>query len=69
VKVSQAVIENWWRQGMMGGAKVHDDGIRASRTAKLLKTGTLEVYDKLPQGLCTTHADVVNADLLTFIEG
>jgi len=22
-KVSQAVIENWWRQGMMGGAKAH----------------------------------------------
>src|SRR4029077_4471949 len=28
-KVSQAVIENWWRQGMMGGAKAHYDGIRA----------------------------------------
>jgi non-heme chloroperoxidase len=28
-KVSQAVIENWWRQGMMGGAKAHYDGTRA----------------------------------------
>ncbi len=28
-KVSQAVIENWWRQGMMGGAKAHYDGIKA----------------------------------------
>jgi len=28
-KVSQAVIENWWRQAMMGGAKAHYDGIRA----------------------------------------
>jgi non-heme chloroperoxidase len=28
-KVSQAVIENWWRQGMMGGSKAHYDGIRA----------------------------------------
>ncbi|MBR0643656.1 alpha/beta fold hydrolase [Plastoroseomonas hellenica] len=26
---SQAVIENWWRQGMMGGAKAHYDGIKA----------------------------------------
>jgi non-heme chloroperoxidase len=26
-KVSQAAIWNWWRQGMMGGAKVHYDGI------------------------------------------
>jgi len=28
-KVSQAVIWNWWRQGMMGGAKAHYDGIVA----------------------------------------
>jgi non-heme chloroperoxidase len=27
-KVSEAVIENWWRQGMMGGAKAHYDGIK-----------------------------------------
>ena len=26
-KPSQAVIWNWWRQGMMGGAKAHYDGI------------------------------------------
>ena len=28
-KPSEAVIENWWRQGMMGGAKAHYDGIVA----------------------------------------
>jgi non-heme chloroperoxidase len=28
-KVSEAVIRNWWRQGMMGGAKAHYDGIVA----------------------------------------
>ena len=27
--VSEAVIQNWWRQGMMGGAKAHYDGIVA----------------------------------------
>ena len=27
--VSQGVIWNWWRQGMMGGAKAHYDGIGA----------------------------------------
>src|SRR5690606_27533157 len=27
--VSEAVIDNWWRQGMMGGAKAHYDGIKA----------------------------------------
>ena len=26
---SEAIIENWWRQGMMGGAKAHYDGIVA----------------------------------------
>jgi non-heme chloroperoxidase len=28
-KSSEAVVENWWRQGMMGGAKAHYDGIVA----------------------------------------
>ncbi|WP_327212025.1 alpha/beta hydrolase [Rhizobium beringeri] len=98
---SQAVISNWWRQGMMGGAKAHYEGIKAfSETdftedlksitvptlvlhgdddqivpigaaaplsAKLLQAVTLKIYEKLPHGLCTTHADVVNADILAFI--
>ena len=29
VKSSEALIQNWWRQGMMGGAKAHYDGIVA----------------------------------------
>jgi len=100
---SQGVIQNWWRQGMMGGAKAHYDGIRAfSETdftedlkaidvptlvmhgdddqivpiaasallaAKLLKRGALKVYEKFPHGMCTTHADVINADVLAFIKG
>jgi len=28
-KPSEAIVENWWRQGMMGGAKAHYDGIVA----------------------------------------
>ncbi len=28
-KIDQGVIRNWWRQGMMGGAKAHYDGIVA----------------------------------------
>jgi len=28
-KVDQGVIQNWWRQGMMGGAKAHYDCIKA----------------------------------------
>jgi non-heme chloroperoxidase len=102
-RVSQAVIENWWRQGMMGGAKAQYDCIKAfSETdftsdlksiavpalvmhgdddqivpiadsallsVKLLKKGTLKVYEKFPHGMCTTHADVINPDLLAFIKG
>jgi non-heme chloroperoxidase len=99
--VSDGVIRNWWRQGMMGGAKAHYDCIKAfSETdftddlkaieqpvlvmhgdddqivsiadaallsIKLLKNGTLKVYPGFPHGMCTTHADVINADLLAFI--
>ena len=28
-KVSAGIIQNWWRQGMMGGAKAHYDGVVA----------------------------------------
>jgi non-heme chloroperoxidase len=102
-KPSQGVIENWWRQAMMGSAKAQHDGIKAfSETdftedlkvidvptlvmhgdddqvvpiansaplsAKLLRKGKLKVYEKFPHGMCTTHADVINADLLAFIKG
>jgi non-heme chloroperoxidase len=44
-----------------------DDSARLS--IKLLKHGTLKIYEGLPHGLCTTHADVVNADLLAFVKG
>jgi non-heme chloroperoxidase len=34
----------------------------------LLKHGTLKVYKGFPHGMCTTHADTINPDLLTFIK-
>jgi len=102
VKPVQAIIDNWWRQGMMGGAKAHYDGVKAfSETdqtddlkaitvptlvmhgdddqivpiadsallsSKLLKNGTLKVYKGYPHGMLTTHADVINPDLLAFIK-
>jgi non-heme chloroperoxidase len=101
-KVYQGVIDNWWRQGMMGGAKAHYDCIKAfSETdftedlqdlrvpvlimhgdddqivpiadsallsAKLVKKGTLKVYEGYPHGMCTTHPDVINPDLLAFFK-
>ena len=99
-----AIIENWWRQGMMGDALSHYDGIVAfsqtdftedlkkitvptlvmhseddqivpyvasgPKSAELLQNGTLKTYrDNFPHGMPTTHADVINADLLAFLKG
>jgi non-heme chloroperoxidase len=101
-KISQGVIDNWWRQGMMGGIKAHYDCIKAfSETdftedlkkldipvllmhgdddqivpiadaaligIKLLKHGTLKIYKGLPHGMCTTHPEAINPDLLAWIK-
>jgi len=40
----------------------------APLSAKLLRKGTLKVYPGFPHGMCTTHADVVNPDLLGFMK-
>lgn len=101
-EVSQGIIDNWWRQGMMGGTKAHYDCIKAfSETdftedlkkidvpvlvmhgdddqivpiadsallaIKLLKKGELKVYKGYPHGMATTHAEIINADLLAFFK-
>ncbi|QQZ34468.1 alpha/beta hydrolase [Pseudomonas sp. SK2] len=101
VQASEGVIANWWRQGMIGSAKAHYDGIVAfsqtdftqdlkgikqpvlvmhgdddqivpyensgPKSAELLPNGTLKTYKGFPHGMPTTHADVINADLLAFI--
>ena len=38
-------------------------------SAKLVKSATLKIYKGAPHGLCTTHKDQVNEDLLAFIKG
>lgn len=40
----------------------------AMLTVKLVKNGTLTIYEGAPHGLCTTHKDRVNEDLLAFIK-
>jgi len=35
-------------------------------SAKIVKNATLKVYPGFPHGMCTTHADQINADLLAF---
>jgi non-heme chloroperoxidase len=100
--VSEAVIANWWRQGMTGGAKAHYDGIKAfsetdftedlkkfdvptlilhgsddqivpidaaaRQSAKLVKNAKLVVYEGAPHGMCSTHKDRVNQELLAFFQ-
>jgi non-heme chloroperoxidase len=39
----------------------------APLTVKLLKNGTLKTYPGFPHGMLTTHADVINPDLLAFV--
>lgn len=38
-------------------------------SAKLLRNATTRFYPGYPHGMPTTHADVINADLLAFIKG
>jgi non-heme chloroperoxidase len=37
--------------------------------SKMIKDATLKVYEGAPHGLCTTHKDKVNEDLLAFFKG
>ena len=43
-------------------------GASAMLASKLVKGATLKVYPGLPHGMCSTHKDVINADLLAFLE-
>lgn len=38
-------------------------------SSTLLKNATLKVFEGLPHGMCTTHSDVINKELLAFIRG
>ncbi|WP_321877869.1 alpha/beta fold hydrolase [Paraburkholderia bannensis] len=100
--VHQGVIQNWWRQGMMGSTKAHYEGIKAFsetdqtedlksitvptlvlhgeddqivpiadaalKSIKLLKNGQLKTYPGFSHGMLTVNADVLNADLLAFVQ-
>ena len=37
-------------------------------SAKILKNSTLKVYPGFPHGMCQTHAEEINADLLAFLK-
>jgi non-heme chloroperoxidase len=40
----------------------------APLSAKLLPNGTLKTYPGLPHGMCTTKPDIINSDLLYFVQ-
>jgi non-heme chloroperoxidase len=42
--------------------------LTGAKSVKLLKNGTLKSYPGLPHGMPTTHAELINADLLAFIK-
>ncbi|WP_250510655.1 alpha/beta hydrolase [Caballeronia sp. GACF4] len=100
--VHQGVIQNWWRQGMVGSAKAHYEGIKAfsetdqtedlraitvptlvlhgeddqivpigdsaKKSIELLKNGTLKTYPGYSHGMLTVNSDVLNAELLAFVQ-
>jgi len=102
VTLSQPVVDNWWRQGMMGSAQAHYLGIAAFsetdqtedlkaisvpvlvtqgdddqvvpykdaalKQHELLSSSTLKIYPGYPHGMLTVHADVINPDLLAFVQ-
>ncbi|MBB4101128.1 alpha/beta fold hydrolase [Sphingomonas kyeonggiensis] len=102
VETIDGVVDNWWRQGMMGSALAHYQGIKAfSETdqtddlkaitvptlvlhgeddqivpyknagvlqAEILPNATLKTYPGFSHGMLTVNADVLNADLLAFIQ-
>jgi non-heme chloroperoxidase len=43
-------------------------GASAQLSAKLVKDALLKVYPGAPHGMCSTHKDQVNADLLAFLK-
>jgi non-heme chloroperoxidase len=102
-KTVPGLVQNWWRQAMMGSAQAHYEGVKAfsetdftedlkvitaptlvlhgtddqvvpidisaRRTVQLLQNSTLKVYEGLPHGMATTHAEILNADILAFVKG
>jgi len=44
-------------------------GASAMLSSKIVKDATLKVYPGLPHGMCQTHKDQINQDLLAFIKG
>ncbi|MFH8534974.1 alpha/beta fold hydrolase [Streptomyces tendae] len=41
----------------------------APKSVELLKDGTLKSYEGYPHGMLSTHPEVLNADILAFVEG
>jgi non-heme chloroperoxidase len=44
-------------------------GAAALLSSKIVKGATLKIYPGFPHGMCSTHKDQINADLLAFFKG
>lgn len=68
--VQEGVIQNWWRQGMMGGAKAHYDGIKAfsetdqSVDLKAINVPTLVLHGDDDQIVPSANSALKSAKLL-----
>jgi non-heme chloroperoxidase len=101
-KVSQALLDSFWLQSMLGGLKGQYDTVTALAetdftedlrkfdvptlilhggddqivpieasarlSVKLVKGARLEIYEGAPHGMCSTHKDRVNRELLAFFK-
>jgi len=69
-KVSQGIIQNWWRQGMMGGANAHYDGIKAfsetdqTEDLKAIRVPTLVMQGDDDQVVPYKDASLLQAKLI-----
>jgi non-heme chloroperoxidase len=69
-KPLEGVIQNWWRQGMMGGAKAHYDGIKAfsetdfNEDLKSIEVPTLVMHGDDDQIVPYKDAALLSAKLL-----
>jgi non-heme chloroperoxidase len=102
VKTIPGIVDNWWRQGMMGSIKAQYDCVKAfsetdfrgdlqslnipvlvmhskgdqvvpyplsgPKAVALCRKGTLKTYEDYPHGMITTQADVINTDLLAWLQ-
>jgi non-heme chloroperoxidase len=65
--VERAIMETLLLQG--NDDQIVPIDIASRRSVKILPNASLKEYAGAPHGVCVTHADRVNANLLAFLKG